>query len=66
MKERFKELQEKNPNLSSAMVFVKLIKGKGYSKGIISKWFSILVDKEDYLRMEKKAILKWLFEIGSK
>jgi len=66
MKEKFKELQDKYPNLSSAMVFVKLIKGKGYSKSVISRYFSSLVDKDDYSGSERKAILKWLFEIGSK
>jgi hypothetical protein len=66
MKEKFKELQDKYPNLSSAMVFVKLIKGKGFSKNIISRHFSSLVDKDDYSGLEKRSLLKWLFEIGSK
>lgn len=66
MKERFKELSDKNPNLSSAMVFVKLIWGKGYSKPVIRKWFNLLVDKEDYERIEKESLLKWLYGVGSK
>ena len=65
MKELYKEIQDKNPNLSSIMCFVKLVKGKGYTKGIISRNFK-LVDKEDYEGSDRKAILKWLFEIGLK
>jgi len=66
MKQLFQELSDKYPNLSSAMVFVKLIKGKGYSKSVISRNFTSLVDKGDYSGSDKKALLKWLFEIGSK
>ena len=66
MKDRFKELSEKYPNLGSAIIFVKVIKGKGYTKPVIRKWFKILVDESDYSKMEKESILKWLYEIGSK
>lgn len=66
MKQKFIELRDKYPSLSSAMIFVKLIKGQGYSKGIISKWFTQLVDKSDYDGQDRKALLKWLFEIGLK
>ena len=66
MKKQFEEIQTKYPNLSSMMVFVKLIKGKGYPKSVISKNFGSLVDKADYEGSDRKAIIKWLNEIGSK
>ncbi len=65
MKQKFEELTEKYPNQSSFIVYSRMIKGSGYSKGIISKWFS-LVDREDYLISEKKALLNHLFKLAIK
>ena len=66
MKEIFKTLQDKYPNTSDLILFNRMIKGKGYTKGVLSKWFTKLVDKGDYLMSEKKAVLKHTFEIGLK
>jgi hypothetical protein len=63
MLEKFKELTEKYPNHSSFIVYSRMIKRSGYSKGIISKWFS-LVDKGDYLNSEKKELLNHLFKMA--
>lgn len=66
MKEQFKELQNKFPNTSDFIVFNRMIKGKEYSKRVISKWFGLLVDKNDYLKSEKEKVLKHTFENGLK
>jgi hypothetical protein len=64
MREKFKELTEKYPNHSSFIVYTKVIKGSGYSKGVVSKWFKLLVDSSDYLISEKKELLNWLFQMA--
>jgi len=63
MHDKFKELTEKYPNHSSFIVYSRMIKKSGYSKGIISKWFS-LVDRDDYLISEKKELLSHLFKMA--
>jgi len=63
MKDKFKELQEKNPNLSSLLVFGRLIRmtpKEGWNQRKVSKYFNSLVDKDDYLPSEKKMIISWL------
>lgn len=66
MKETFKELQNKYPNTSDLILFNRMIKGKGYTKGVLSKWFTKLVDKGDYLMSEKKGIIKYINLIAQK
>lgn len=63
MKEKFKELQENNPNLSSLLVFGRLIRmtpKEDWGGRKITNWFNKLVDKDDYLKSEKRQILEWL------
>jgi len=65
MKDKFKELQEKNPNLSSLLVFGRLIRmtpKEGWNSRKINKWFNSLVDPQDYLKGEKKLIINWLVD----
>lgn len=65
MREKFKELQQKNPELSTAMVFTKLIRGRKMAKGEILKWFNRLVEKEDYSGREKREVLSWMFNFSN-
>ena len=63
MKEKFKEISEKNPNLSSLLVFGRLLKmtpKEGWNGWKVSRWFTSLVDKEDYAKNEKGRILEHL------
>lgn len=63
MKDKFKELQEKNPNLSSLLVFGRLIRmtpKEEWTKRKVSKYFNSLVDKDDYLLSEKRDLIEWL------
>jgi hypothetical protein len=63
MKEKFEELSDKYPNLSSLLVFGRLIRmtpKEGWNSRKINKWFAVLVDKDDYLKSEKTQILEWL------
>ena len=61
---RFVALQSKQPELSSLMNFGTAITAQQFSKEAIHRWFSKLVDKEDYERSDKRAILKHLVSIS--
>jgi hypothetical protein len=60
LQRRFNNTTEKYPHLSSYACFAKTIKGQGFNKQTIHRWFQKLVDKDDYARKEKKAILAHL------
>lgn len=65
MKELFKELEVKYCNLSSYMIFSKLVKGRNLSSQQIARWFIKLVDRSDYLKSEKKALTYQLYKISN-
>jgi hypothetical protein len=65
MKELFKELEAKYCNLSSYMIFCRMIRGRNLSSQEIAKWFTKLVNKEDYLKSEKKALTFQLYKISN-
>ncbi|MEK7537258.1 MAG: hypothetical protein AAB584_02335 [Patescibacteria group bacterium] len=57
---RFKNITEKNPYWSSYTCFFEAIKGQGFGKQAIHRWFNKLVDKDDYAKNEKKGVLAHL------
>jgi len=57
---RFNKIQEKNPIWSSHTCFAEAIKEQGFSREMIHEWFNKLVDKDDYAKKEKKAVLAHL------
>ena len=50
---------------SSYVCFAKAVEKQKLSKRIINKWFSKLVQKDDYLKSEKKELLKNLEELSN-
>ncbi len=60
---RFQQIAETNPNWSSYLCFAEAIREQEFKPPAIRKWFNRLVDKGDYLKTEKKAILKFLFKL---
>ena len=62
---RFSNLQQKQPLVSSFMNFSGAIKGQGFSTGMIHRWFNKLVDKDDYEKKDKRAILKHLVSVST-
>ncbi|MFZ2975907.1 MAG: hypothetical protein WA055_04770 [Candidatus Moraniibacteriota bacterium] len=60
IRRRYENITKKNPIQSSYVSFVEAIKGQGFCYKQIKKWFSELVDEEDYARREKGAILRSL------
>jgi len=65
MKEKFKELQDKHPNLSSAMVFSKLVKGRKMPRSEIGKWFNKLVSPDDYNKMDKTELRVFYWKLSN-
>ncbi len=61
---RFNNLQHKYPLLSSYTNFIRAIRGNNFSKDTISRWFNILVDKNDYENSDKKLILKHIEKLS--
>lgn len=55
---RFKNIEEKNTYWSSYICFAEAITKQGFNKQTIHRWFQKLVDKEDYARNEKRAVLQ--------
>lgn len=57
---RFGNIAKKNPIWSSYICFAEAIKGQGFCYTRIKKWFGKLVNKDDYAKNEKGAILRFL------
>ena len=61
---KFKKLSNKNPYWSSLICFTEVIYGIGFSRQSIHNWFNKLVNKNDYTKEDKKAILSFLESVG--
>jgi len=57
---RFNNTVAKNSHWSSYFCFAEAIKGQDFSKRIMHCWFNKLVDKNDYAKSDKRAILTHL------
>jgi len=62
LERRFRNIQKKCPFWSSFVCFYQAIQGQGFSRQTIHRWFIKLVEKDDYSRAEKRALLKNLDE----
>ena len=65
LERRFNNITEKNPNWSSYTCFAEAVKGRGFSKQAISRWFNKLVEKDDYAKNEKRAVLGFLIDLSN-
>lgn len=50
---------------SSYLCFVYATKGQGFSYEILSKWFNLLVDKNEYALNERKGIVDYLHHLSN-
>jgi len=60
---RFNDLQKKRPELSSFMNSTHAVRGQGFTKDAISRWFNKLVDKDDYSNSDKKELLQHIISL---
>lgn len=65
LERRFNNITEKNPNRSSYICFAEAVMGQGFREQIIHRWFNKLVNKDDYAKNEKKAVLGFLVGLSS-
>lgn len=63
LERRFNNIAEKNPYWSSHTCFAETVIYQRFSRSIIHRWFQKLVDKDDYARKEKRAVLEHLENI---
>lgn len=61
----FEKVAREHPNWGSVIVFNHIVDGKNFSHDRIARWFSVLVDKEEYDRSEKKGILEYIYLLNS-
>jgi len=57
---RFNQISVRHPFWSSHTCFAEAVAYQYFSRSIIHRWFQKLVQKDDYARNEKRAILKHL------
>lgn len=60
LERRFNNITKKNPYWISYTCFVAAIRGQNFSERTIRRWFNKLVEKDDYAKDAKKAILGFL------
>ncbi len=61
---RFAEFQKASKGHSSFVVFGRTIKGQGFTKVSLGKWFNRLVDKGDFCLSDKRRILKHIWALN--
>jgi len=62
---RYKKIEVKKPRWSSYICFAEAVKDQHFSRQAISRWFSKLVEKNDYARSDKKQILNHLEDLSN-
>jgi hypothetical protein len=61
----FEDIQQKNPKWSSWTCFCETVWNKNnLSKRVINRYFDALVEKDDYSRNDKKALLGQLYKLS--
>ena len=60
----FNTIKQENPLWSDYICFVKTVKGRKFSRQTISQSFNRLVDKDEYVKKDKKTLLKQLSELA--
>lgn len=67
IKARYLGIQKRYPELySSYICFARAIKEQKFSCETISKWFNILVEKDDYAQKEKRGVVKHLHYLSNR
>ncbi len=63
LERRFNNITKKNHSWSSYICFAEAITGQKFSRQTIHRWFNKLVEKDDYDKKDKKAILSHLWDL---
>jgi len=60
----FINTKQLNPYWSDFTCFTETIKHKDFGHRVLSRWFNILVDEEDYYKGDRREILSFLRELN--
>ena len=58
----FNKIKEKNPSLGDYSILYRAVKGKRFKEDAISRWFTQLVDINDYDRSDRRELIRQLVE----
>jgi len=61
LERRFKNIEKRMPAYSSFICFSEAVRNQKFSKETINRWFNKLVDKDDYAKEDKRALLVGLY-----
>lgn len=62
----YESISDKNPGLSSFVCFGRAVRGRQYTRRCIRRWFTELVDKEDYSADNTNALVRQMWELSNK
>jgi len=65
LRTRFADITERNQFLSSYACFARAVRGQNYARNHVSRMFSELVDKEDYLASDGQTLRMQLWELSN-
>jgi hypothetical protein len=60
----FNKIRSENPYWSDYICFAEAVRGRNFSRKTIIRNFNSLVDKEDYIKSEKKEIIDFLVKLS--
>jgi hypothetical protein len=60
----FNKIKQENHLWSDYICFAETVKGRKFSRQIIARYFNRLVNKDDYVKRDKKPLLKQLSELS--
>jgi hypothetical protein len=61
---RFKEVESKNPSLSSYICFAMAVKGQGFGYETVTKSFTKCVSKDDYEKKDRPELIRQLVRLS--
>ena len=65
MKELFKELQNKYPQLGDSVLFSKLVKNRKMSRNEVSKWFLELIPHKEWVGTPKEELTEFYYRLSN-
>ena len=65
IKKRVEAMKAKMPNGSSYLQFARAVTDRKFSRPVIARWFARMVEKDDYDRATRKAIIDHLVKISN-
>ena len=62
LEHHFARVQSKNPLLGHYSCMYQAVRGKKFNEETISRWFTVLVDEDDYDRSDRRELIRQLVE----